>query len=485
MAALYTGFVLMYVHGAHGHSRLVRELFLWPSIMSLGGLYVWGWQIVRHLPNTPANRRIVLGGMVLLSAVCWAIQPFHSTDVFGYINRGWQQLAYHTNPYVTTIGMLPNWKLDPMITDHWVNNPCPYGFGFAWVAKWVCALSGGSKAAALGIIKASHAVLLWLCVGLTYWVHTTLGSPKEAQTTAYLLGWHPLLLLHHVSNGHNDLWLGSLLALAMAVVVVFSPRSASRTLPKGYWWTACSALCLSVLMKLATIVMMPVLWLGWVAQRHWGKVLWALPLFAGWVMLVGWPYLQDLPHFYQAELSHNALISHGSLHSVVLFSGKELAKGWAALSHTPWNDVTSEAWLAAASPWIRYGLLALFGLGCLQVVLRLWPSARNGELRQQLLWQVALGIFASALCLVNSKFYPWYLGMVIPAAFILPAQNPIRQATIVLSLSQLLGFTVLGQARIADALAMTIAPLLLWAWWRYGREPHAVGEIRDNQSPAL
>ena len=44
-------------------------------------------QLVRKL-NGWVFGNIIFGGIIGLSLPCWAITPFHSTDVFGYINRG-------------------------------------------------------------------------------------------------------------------------------------------------------------------------------------------------------------------------------------------------------------------------------------------------------------------------------------------------------------------------------------------------------------
>jgi hypothetical protein len=43
----------------------------------------------------------------LFCAACVLVYPFHSTDVFGYVNRGWQQVHYHMNPYVYTVAEVP------------------------------------------------------------------------------------------------------------------------------------------------------------------------------------------------------------------------------------------------------------------------------------------------------------------------------------------------------------------------------------------
>ncbi len=475
MAALYTGFVIMYANGAHAHSRLSRELFLWPNILSLMVLYMWGYRTVGQLPPTKQSLWIVLGGMGLLGILCWCVQPFHSTDVFGYINRGWQQVGYGTNPYTTTIGQLPGWQTDPMLTNHWVNNPCPYGFGFAHVARWLCQLGSGDKLATLGWVKASHLLLLWLATGWAGWVQAKHHGIKATLTTVYTLGWHPLLLLHHIANGHNDLWLGALLAVALGVMTL--PKTALPALLRPLrWGVAMAALVASALMKIASIVIVPVLWIGWCAQavfeqHHRKKVVLAPIITVVIGLLIGWPYWLELADFNQTGLTTNALVSHGSVHSVLLYGSKEVAKLLAKWFNQPWGSQHTVDWLLAASGWLRYGLLALFGAGCTWAALQLWPQAKEKSLQASTLWGTAFAVFVVALCLVNPKFYPWYLGMVLPAAMVLPNKHPLRGALLWVSIAQLLGFTVLGQARIADALTMTVLPIVLWWWFTQQHSP--------------
>src|SRR5919202_27946 len=116
---------------------------------------------------TPEPRRPTPGVITRrlnLSAVF--VYPFHSTDVFGYINRGWQQVHYGQNPYVYTTSEIPGWRQDPMIWEHWIYNPNPYGFLFTLLTRLLCQVGGGNWALTLLLFKAvnaaAYAIPAWL-----------------------------------------------------------------------------------------------------------------------------------------------------------------------------------------------------------------------------------------------------------------------------------------------------------------------------------
>jgi hypothetical protein len=63
------------------------------------------------------------------------------------------------------------------------------------------------------------------------------------------------------------------------------------------------------------------------------------------------------------------------------------------------------------------------------------------------------------VCLVSSKFYPWYLGMFLPLAYWLPAGDRLRQAVLAVACAQVLQFTFLREAHGINAVILLLAPL--------------------------
>ena len=97
-AAVYLLTVLFYLKGPQVHSRTARELFAWFICLALLFLFWRGYQQIGRAAKPP-NRTIV-GFAVVFCLLAFLVFPFHSTDVFGYIDRGWQQVHYGEDPYL-------------------------------------------------------------------------------------------------------------------------------------------------------------------------------------------------------------------------------------------------------------------------------------------------------------------------------------------------------------------------------------------------
>ncbi len=111
-AALYLATFLFYVRGFQRYTRTQREVFIWLAVLPLLYLFWRGYRIVRDSGGRVKTSQVVWFA-ALFCVTCAAVYPFHSTDVFGYINRGWQQVHYHMNPYVHTVAEVPGWRDRP------------------------------------------------------------------------------------------------------------------------------------------------------------------------------------------------------------------------------------------------------------------------------------------------------------------------------------------------------------------------------------
>jgi len=63
------------------------------------------------------------------------------------------------------------------------------------------------------------------------------------------------------------------------------------------------------------------------------------------------------------------------------------------------------------------------------------------------------------VCLVSSKFYPWYLGMFLPLAYWLPAGDKLRTAVLAVACVQVLQFTFLRNAHGINTVILLLGPL--------------------------
>jgi alpha-1,6-mannosyltransferase len=454
--------VLYYFYStpALAEPRMNREILVWPVTFLLVYLYWAGYRTVSQ--NTiPVSW--IIGSGLLMAGIAVLVPPFHSTDVFGYINRGWQQVQYGMNPYVFTVDHIPGWERDPMITDHWVNNPSPYGFLYLQIAKALCWLGGGSKAITLLVFKLGNLVVHGL-TALLVWLGVSRMAGKNAQKplaglsaiALYLYLWNPLVLVHGLINAHNDMLMGLFVTLAGFMGIV---GSVLWILP---------ALMAATLIKYGALVIIPFAVLFLLKNRAWSALVWGTVLAAAVFLLTGVSYLPDWQQFHLKEISRNAFVSHGSLHSLFYSIYKTIGKESIPVLYEQ-REVAR-----AILKNILLGAYALFYGGLMFKRLRqaVYPA-------QQWIWD-ALLVMAVLVCLVSLKFYPWYLGMFFPLALFLAPGNWLRRFILVLSAAQLLSITFIGQAHLLNFILMTGLPI---AWVLRSEQRRRQHNLQANEQP--
>lgn len=431
--------------------RLNRELLVWPVMAALLYLY---WATYKEVAMNRVPRRWIVGTGIVVAFVATLIPPFHSTDVFGYINRGWQQVQYGMNPYVYTVDAIPHWETDAMITDHWVNNPSPYGFLYLLIAKAFCQMGGGDKAITLLIFKLGNWWVYLATAGLIALgvkraaVNASMQEkvPSLVDKSLYLYLWNPLVLIHGLANGHNDMWMGLFVTLSACLGLI------------GSWLWILPALMAATLIKYGALVIVPLTILFFCKQKAW------LPLIGGLLLagllfgVTGLPYLPDWQQFHLSEINRNAFVSHGSLHSLVYSAFKTLDKSVFPAWHQHREVVRGV---------LKNALLLLYAAfyGALS-----WRRFRQAEYPvSQWIWDSLL-VMAVLVCLVSLKFYPWYLGMFFPLALLILDGNWLRRFMIVLSGAQLISITFIGQAHLLNFLLMTGVPIA-WLIWQFRKAP--------------
>lgn len=436
--------------------RWSRELFIWPVTIALLALYWCGYQMMR---TRTIKMKWVWLSSLLLTIAAVSIPPFHSTDLYGYINRGWQQLHYGLNPYVYTVARIPGWETDPMITDHWVNNPSPYGFLYLLIAKLLCWLGQGDKALTIMLVKASNGLLHLLTAGLIWLGVRRLNErdPGEAapkgninpELALYLYLWNPLVLIHTLANGHNDIWMGFFVTLSALLGLL------------GSWLWILPALMAATLIKYGALVILPLALLFLLKNRAWTALVGGLALAALLFWLTGLPYLSDWQQFHLSEIRHNAFVSHGSLHSFFYTLAKYLDKTLLPALH-PYRDVVRDI--------LKNLLLGAYAVFFARLC---WQRFRQAGYPATQWVRDSLLVMATLICLISLKFYPWYLGMFFPLVFYLREEDWLRRFVLVLSGAQLFSITFIGQAHLLNFLVMTGLPLgwLIWDWRQRKQKP--------------
>lgn len=431
MTLIYGMLAVLLSKGFSQLGNVIQDILLWPCLLLLLFFYWQGYLKLQQSQQATLKPIFVFTGLFVLTSL-W-ISPFHSDDLYGYINRGWQQLEYGLNPYVYTISNIPGWWHDPMLSNHWVRNPSPYGFLFMGWTKLLCFLGGGDLHRTTLLFKAAHGVI-HLGIGMLIYQGAKHLSLPRADLCAYLYLWNPLIILHHVANGHND--------IIMALFVVLSVYLG---ITKRWLWVI-PALVAATLVKYAAGVMLPFTMIYLVKQQGW-KTLW-LNLLLGLTvaLLLGLPYLNQAHLFRLSEIGANATTTINSFHAMLFHLYEALA------SQVPQLFVYQSSIKSGLKLLLWFSFALFFITQSFQLLTRSDFSTPMW-IEKSLLLQLVL------VCIVSSKFYPWYLGMFFPLAFWLAPSHWLRQLIILLSCFQLFGFTFIGRAHILNYLVMTLLPI--------------------------
>lgn len=422
-------------------SRVLLDVLEAMAILLLGRLFYRGFQSIDHSPakewhSTSALRNTVLlwsalGGGLLIFAT-----PFHSSDIFGYLNRGFQQSVFQTNPYATTIAQIPHWQNNHLLHAHWIDNPCPYGFFFAQLTDWLTTWANASFTQAYLLFKTLNWFLLLGTTALIAHLGYKLNL-KRPWLAAYLFGANPLVLLHVMGNGHNDIILIFLLLLAF-----------SSLLSHRFRWISLPLLTLSILTKYASLLAFPFMLLYLIRQKANKDILLGFLLS---LLLSAWlasGYINPHQPWQLSDMLDNAGKPQHSiismLEALVYYPLKWL--------HLP-AQMLSEAFLKVLKPTFWLFFIGFYGWRVLQCVKA--KASLSAVVYETALVSVAMIAFISA------KFHPWYPVIFLPLTLILPEASRLRQFSLIFCLFQLAGFTIFQNLPAVSEFTLTLVPLWL------------------------
>ncbi|MFO0803263.1 MAG: hypothetical protein U0791_09100 [Gemmataceae bacterium] len=426
-----------------------KELLRWGLILGLAAAFAIGYRALQIVSESARARRIVVGYAVALTLAAAFVPAFQSDDVLVYVNIGWQQAGYGVNPYDVLLYEMPTGLTDPMFCQKWQFVPCSYGFLFAIETHAACTISGPDHATAVFLMKAIAAS----CFLLLGWV-IGIGGRAAGRSTpirgVFLVLWNPLLLLHGVSNAHNDLQL----ALGVAVAVVGFLR--------GRWLVIFPALAAAALVKYLSVVVVPFFLVASVRRFGWWRTAASCTAALALALACWWPYRDGFDARYFSRMGSNLTAIHNSIASIATFPLEVLRVNEA-----------EHGWLFAGiklACWSAFAALA----GSLLTARLL---RRGDDVRHDLVRDSVLLLFA--VLLASPKYHAWYLGMVLPLAVWLPRASRLRQALLAVGAANLLSFTFVNQTHLLNALAMLVAPL---AWVL--RRPQALQGTGRTALPA-
>lgn len=449
-ALVYLLTFVFYLRGPDSHGRTAKELFAWFCVLTLLPLFHAGYVRVRDAgAGAPVRAVVIFGALFCLIAAF--VYPFHSTDVFGYINRGWQQVHYQQNPYVYTTAEMPGWQQDPMVWEHWIYNPNPYGFLFTLLARVLAWLGGGNWALTLGLFKllnaAAYAFTAWLV-----WKGARLLGQERPAVALYAFMWNPLVLMHHIANGHNDILVGCLVALALYLAV------------RGAELWIIPVLVAATFLKYAPALLIPPALVFIIKRKGWKTAAAGCALGAAVAVLVSLPYVQDWRQFRLEDIRDNASLIDNSLHSLLIHIYENLSKLAPTLAqfHDAANTVIKNA--------IRLGFVVFLLVAYVRV-----PKDFSAR---RLIEKSALILFV-LVCVATSKFNAWYIGMFLPAALLIEEGHWLRRLAVLISCAELLSITFFKQAYMLNYFAMILVPA--WIVFRQVRKERALAAPTGEQ----
>jgi hypothetical protein len=166
-----------------------------------------------------------------------------TSDLFTYLSHAYLITDLHVNPLLVAPFELP---ADPLLQSYpafYASNPSVYGP--AWTLLTVPGTLGRYDVAGGVLYLKGLAIIAYL--GCAWLLERILrqARPASAVEGLYLFAWNPLVLLMAVGDGHNDITMIALVLLAFWLVL------------RERWTLAFGALALSIWIKYASVILLP------------------------------------------------------------------------------------------------------------------------------------------------------------------------------------------------------------------------------------
>jgi hypothetical protein len=415
-----------------------RGMLFYAALALLFGLYLVAYRLLlRKDPGRPGALLIGLWTLIFCLLLI-PVQPFTSSDLYGYIFQGRIVAVLEQNPFAH---LYKEFSSDPfyfLVTFH--NLPATTGYGPLWVVV----------EAALGWLARDHLLLNLLlfkvlAAGLhlagSALVYATLmrQAPGHAAAGMLFYAWNPLLLFELVVNAHNDAAVAVLALLGFYLLI------------RRRWWAAIPSLAAAALVKPVAVLWLPLVAVWFLAQLEgWGKRLGRAAAMAALAIL---PAVVAYAPFWVGAVTFQGLLAQSNIH------GNSLPNLLIWLLWSAWPQ--AKAQIIEGVKWATALAFAPF------YALQLWV-ARLHPL------QASFDMMLFYLLFVGFQFMPWYVTwLMVPAALLI---DPLRRrlAVILSILSPLLYLPFGWQWAKAHLPIWTLAflasvPLLALCLWLAAR----------------
>ena len=372
-----------------------------------------------------------------------------SKDMYHYIMEGRMWALHGVNPLTTAPDQVPE---DPLfwILSSWESEPSRYGPLWALVASLPPRIAGNSL---IGSVLAFKAIMLTAFGAMAWLTYLTVRRtrPEWALPAYVFIAWNPLLIFESAANGHNDMLMLALTALALYLAA------------RRRWIGAFPALAAAALIKYVTGLLGPLLlvwaWRSSRSRRERWRVALGLSLGLALTVVTYIPFWDGLYTFHALwGAAGDALNSPGWL----------LREGLRRAGASGW----------AGRVWVSALLTAIF-IVAYAVALRMAWRART----------IQAGFLALAvyICTLAWWFWPWYVSWLVPVGALLIGGREARLAAVwscaALAAYIPINYRVLFWGEVPDRHMPFFATLTVFgvaavaAVWLYAR-PQVLGTVR-------
>jgi len=231
------------------------QLVLTSIIVLVLLLAVYAWAVLIFRRRQDKGLFSILSIALLLCVLLTVIPPLVSKDVFSNIFYGKIAARYHDNPYIVTPQRFSGDQLMVYVSLNWKNTAIVYGPLHTYFSMLLSLVAGEGVTAnilvfkgAMALFHIANVIIVWFILGLI--------APRRQRFGTMLYAWNPIALTIGVGGGHNDVMMMTLVLLALFFLV------------KGKKWPGFVILCLSVLIKYVSIILVVALVIYLIYRRE-------------------------------------------------------------------------------------------------------------------------------------------------------------------------------------------------------------------------
>lgn len=227
------------------HKRLFSTIAFIVILFSFFFFYYFFLRLVANKKFTTENIKWLIGVTVGILALSY---PAFSYDIFNYIFTAKVTFFYHENPYII---MPVEFIEDPnLVFTRAANKIALYGPLWVLLSSFPYVISFGNIILSIFSFKALVAIF-YLATAWSIW------KTSQNNFSVALFALNPLVIIETLVSGHND------------IVMMFFALLSFYLLKKDRIFVALFALLTSILIKYATILLLPIFL--FIAYRTWKK----------------------------------------------------------------------------------------------------------------------------------------------------------------------------------------------------------------------